>query len=579
MISIHLDEPKALKDNILISYSAFITFNYDPMIVKYMQDLSIRSYDPADKSWEIPVENIINLCNTFSDQEIVISGKYVEIKDFNQLVEIPEDYVFKVKPFTHQLDGIKFGLSVDKFILGDQQGLGKTAEIIHLASCRKDVKHCLIICGVNSIKYNWQEEIAFHSNEKSMVLGSRKKRDGSYRDGSFKEKMEDLNNLPDDVKFIITNIETIRAGVIKTYKERNGRPTKVLYNFPIADKLCELCDNDEIQMIAFDEAHKCRNTGSQQGQAMLQLHSKYMIAATGTPLVNNPLDLFFPLKWLGYENGELFTFQRQYCVMGGFNKSEILGYKNLDNLKELLHKIMIRRLKEEVLDLPEKIHTTQYIDMTPNQAKIYGEVQQNLRDHLNVIIRSNNPLGKLIRLRQATDYTGLISDEIKESAKLDRMKEIVDELVLNDQKCIIYSEFVEVVKIVKDMLKDYNPACIIGEVAAADRRSEVDRFQTDPDCKVMVGTGGAMGTGLTMTAAQTVIFLDSPWARVIKDQYEDRAHRIGTKGTVNIITLVCKNTIDEAIENLVYKKGVMADSIVDNKNPADTKKFVETLIG
>ena len=101
---------------------------------------------------------------------------------------------------------------------------------------------------------------------------------------------------------------------------------------------------------------------------------------------------------------------------------------------------------------------------------------------------------------------------------------------------------------------------------------------TDSSCKVIIGTIGAMGTGLTLTAASTVIFLDSPWNRANKEQAEDRAHRIGTTSNVNIITLVCKDTIDERIEELINKKGAMADALVDGKVDFDRAEVIDFLL-
>ena len=115
--------------------------------------------------------------------------------------------------------------------------------------------------------------------------------------------------------------------------------------------------------------------------------------------------------------------------------------------------------------------------------------------------------------------------------------------------------------------KRYNPAIYTGQNKDV-REQEKDRFMTDSDCKVLLGTTGAMGTGLTLTAANTVIFLDEPWNRAIKDQCEDRVHRIGTKESPNIITIMCKGTIDERINDLVYKKG---------KNRENITRFINVL--
>lgn len=324
--------------------------------------------------------------------------------------------------------------------------------------------------------------------------------------------------------------------------------------------------------------HNCKDTTTQQGQAMLKLSAKYMISATGTPIMNNPIDSYFQLKWLGYETHSLYMFKQHYCIMGGYNNTEVIGYKNMNQLRELLAQIMLRRTKEEVFNLPEKIHTIEYVEMTPKQAKIYAEVHSDIKEHINKVMFANNPLATLIRLRQATGYTGILSEDIKESAKLDRMEDIVEELVANDKKCIVFSNWKNITDVAKERLEKYNPAYITGDTPNTERMNEVNRFQNDEECKVIIGTIGAMGTGLTLTAAQTVIFLDSPWNRALKDQAEDRAHRIGTKGTVNIITICCVNTIDARIEDIVYRKGLISDMLIDNKGNKVSMELVQQLL-
>ena len=135
----------------------------------------------------------------------------------------------------------------------------------------------------------------------------------------------------------------------------------------------------------------------------------------------------------------------------------------------------------------------------------------------------------------------ILSSQIKESAKLDRLEEIVEELVENGEKAIIFSNWTDMTGPTMERLRRFNPAIITGETK--DRKEQQERFMTDSRCKVIIGTIGAMGTGLTLTAASTVIFLDSPWNRANKEQAEDRAHRIGTTSNVNIITLVRKDTL------------------------------------
>lgn len=431
-----------------------------------------------------------------------------------------------------------------------------TKQTIDIAVARKkrgEIKRCLIICGVNGLKYNWESEIAVHSDEKSWILGTRYKRDGSTKIGSTNDKLADLKNPP-DCFFLITNIETLR-----------GLHTKKKY--PFADEINRLCKEGEIGMIVFDEAHKCKNPTAAQTAALIKLNADYKMALSGTFLMNSPLDLYVPLKWTGKISSSFYEYKKHYCLMGGFNHSEVIGYKNLDELREIMSQSMLRRLKTEVLDLPEKVRTVEYVEMTSKQSKIYDEIKDMLRREIDKIRLSNNPMSKLIRLRQATAWTGILSSQVQESAKMSRLVELTEEIVSKGEKCIIFSNWESVTSVIKDKLSKYNPAYITGSVDEDDRNKERDRFQKDPKCSVIIGTIGALGTGFTLTAAQTVIFMDSPWNRALKDQAEDRAHRIGTRGTVTIITLVTKDTIDEVIENIVYKKGAMSDRLIDGKMP------------
>ena len=569
MIDIKIDSPDKLKDNILVTKSAFVSFPYNGMIINYIKSLGIRVYHPDTRVWEIPVTSIIGLCNKFENEEIHISGVYEDLRKEQFEVDIPKDYTFKTKPFPHQLDGVRFGLNKKRFLLCDDQGLGKTKQIIDLVGClekTENINKVLIICGVNSLKYNWQSEIETHSDEKGWVLGTRyRKRTGKAYEGTNKDKLDDLNNLP-DCRYLITNIETLRAMAEKVSKTK--------YKFPIAEKLKELCDKGIISMIAFDECHKSKEPTSLQSRAMINVQAKYMVAMSGTPLMNKPLDLYFPLHWLGYEQHSFYQFKQHYCTLGGWGGSEIIGYKNLEEIRDLMSEVMLRRLKTEVLDLPEKIRKIEYVDMTPKQAQIYREVYSGVMSELQQIKFSNNPLSMMTRLRQATGWTGILSDTVQESAKMDRMLQLVEEITSSGQKVIIFSNWESMTSIAKQKLSTYNPAYITGDIKTDDRMNEVIRFQNDENCKVIVGTIGAMGTGLTLTAAQNVIFLDSPWNMALKAQAEDRAHRIGTQGTVNVITLVCKNTIDERIEELVEKKGHMAEALVDGKISVDDINFL-----
>jgi SNF2 family DNA or RNA helicase len=335
-----------------------------------------------------------------------------------------------------------------------------------------------------------------------------------------------------------------------------------------------------IGMAVVDEIHKCKNAQSQQGKAIHCLKTKFKLALTGTPLMNQAMDLYNIMKWLEVEKNSFYQFRARYCIMGGYVNYQIVGYKNMDELRTRFGKMMLRRKKDEVLNLPPKIRSTDYVDMMPKQAQLYKEVKNMLKANIKEIELNPNPLAMLIRLRQVTAHTSILSDSIAESAKMERLKEIVDELVENGHKAIIFSNWEEVAQIVKSELSQYNPAYITGSIK--DRQAEVERFQEDAKCKVIIGTVGAMGTGLTLTKASTVIFMDKAWNMATVEQAEDRAHRIGTTGTVNIISLVCKDTIDENIEAIVESKKFLAEELVDgasNGSKAEQLKLIYQILG
>ena len=564
MVYIEIAQPERLKPTSLSKLSAFVSFEYDSNLVSIIKSMGTRVYIPEKKTWEIPESAVPMLMSRLHDYDVLLRGE-MHHETPESHAQLPSGFVFTTKPYKHQMEGVIYGLEHESFLLGDDQGLGKTKEIIDLAMCRKQtdgLKHCLIICGINGNKYNWADEVKIHSKEDSWILGTRftKRPPIKMIEGSTKDKLEDLNNIPHQF-FWITNIETLRGG---SFKEKQGKRT--VTRFPIAEKIQELCDRGIIGMIAFDEAHKAKNPDSQQGKALLSIDCKGpKIPMSGTFVLNNPLDLYLPLKWAGFETHSFYAYKQHYCKMGGFGGKEIVGYKNLDELRSMVSKVMLRRVKGDVLDLPPKVHTIEWVDAYPEQKSLYKDVRDQVRDNIDKVKVHPDPLSEMLRLRQVTGYPGILSSTVTKSAKMDRMEELVEEEVSVGGKAIIFSNWSEMTNVIRHKLKKYNPAYITGEVGSVQRMEEKDRFQNDPNCKVMIGTIGALGTGFTLTAAQLVIFVDEPWNRGIKDQAEDRAHRIGTRGTVRVVTILTRDTVDEGVYNLVQKKGKMADLLVDGK--------------
>jgi SNF2 family DNA or RNA helicase len=265
--------------------------------------------------------------------------------------------------------------------------------------------------------------------------------------------------------------------------------------------------------------------------------------------------------------------------MGGYGGYEVVGYKNLDELTETLDTMMLRRLKEEVLDLPEKTLINEYVEMGKEQTKIYDMAHSDIMSNIDKLKMVNNPLAELIRLRQATGNPSILSDNILENAKFDRMEELVDDAVENGKKVVIFSNWTQVTNpAFKRLSKKYKGVMITGETKDNLRQEYVDKFQNDDKVKFIVGTIGALGTGLTLTAGTVEIFLDEPWNMALKEQAIDRCHRIGAKSNITIYTLICKGTIDERINSLVEKKGQMADILVDGKIEGDKNALINYLL-
>ena len=558
MITVKIDKANKMNGD----WALYVSFPYDNKIVEVIRDFPSRYWDKDNKQWELPFNKLGELTSQLSDYDFDISGKYIALE--KPKANIPDGFKFKTVPFEHQTVGFNFGLNNDNWLLGDEQGLGKTKQVIDIAVAKKlqkGYKHCLIVCGVNGLKWNWVNEISIHSDESAWILGQRFK-NHRIKIGSNADKLTDVKSLSKDKidsYFIITNVETLRDETI-------------------AKELSVLCENKTIGLVAIDEIHKCKNPSTQQGKGILKLQSECKIAMTGTPLMNHPFDLFIILKWLGYEKHAFYAFKQHHAIYGGYGGYEVMGYKNLGELQERLDEIMLRRLKSEVFDLPDKLHIDEYVEMTSKQKKIYDEATDDIKANIDQIKMANNPLAELIRMRQATGYTGILSSTIQESVKLDRMEELVEEAIDNGKKVVIFSNWTQMTDIIRQRLKNYSFGIITGETKDNERQSIVERFQTDDNTKIIIGTIGAMGTGLTLTAGTVVIFMDEPWNKALKDQAEDRCHRIGTTENITIYTLMCKDTIDERIHELVEKKGAMSDALVDGKINVSNSLILDFLL-
>jgi len=555
MIQVNIEKSKMINQ----PYSAFLTFKYDEQILQTVKSLSVRKYHPQDKRWEIEVEALDKLKKMLPHEKFIIQNNHTNRLSISE----SELTYFKSSPMQHQIECINFGLNNPKMIIGDEQGLGKTAESLYIAVLNKHYfhhRHTLILSCVNKLKWNWQKEAEQHTFEKAHVLGARYTQKGVAKAIRNEDKLADLKNIHafDDCYFLITNIESLR-------------------NEEIANRLVYLCSIGLINTIIVDEIHKCKNARSAVGQNLLRLSAPSCIALSGTLLINNPLDLYIPLRFIGVETMPEWQFRRRYqtyTVIKRFGEIRKIpnGYQNLDELQRKYQNYKIRRKKEDVLNLPDKIVTTEVLEMSESQKRIYEEVRTSLLKDVDKIKTCSNPLEKLTRLRQVTSMPSLITSSAVDNCKMERMEEIVEEIVLNGGKAIIYSNWAKVVVECVKRLKKYSPASITGKTV--DTESEKEKFMQSEKCKVIVGTIGAMGTGYTLTAATAVLFIDSPWTDAARMQAEDRAHRIGTSHSVNVIYLICKDTVDERVQKLVESKKRLSDILLDSENKQDILDYL-----
>lgn len=548
MISLNIEKSRMQKkgNSIYISITDTDDAEEEALLGEQLSSLpkiKERSYN----YFEVPIRYFHDVLDALSYWDLEITGdipkdvrEYIESRNrISQTESI--DFEFKTKPFEHQLESFEYAKEHPCFLLGDEQGLGKTKQAIDIAVSRKnEFSHCLIVCCVSGLKWNWAKEVEIHSDEKAHIVGSRVNRKGNLTIDGVKKRVDDLTQHHDEY-FLITNIETLRDKAFTSY-------------------LKELTRSGEIGMVVVDEIHKCKNPTSQQGKALHSLNSFYKIGLSGTPLLNSPVDTYNILKWIGVERHSFSAFKERYCVQDNFG--QVTGYRNLKELKNLVMDNMLRRTKEQVLDLPEKIRSVDYVDMSADQTKIYNEVRTKLIEDIDKVMLSNNPLAETIRLRQATGNPEVLTTKKVKSAKFERALEIIQECIENNQSVTVFSNWEKVISPFSEQVKSIAP-CYLVTGETDDKFEVIEQFTEDSKAAVICGTIGALGTGFTLTKATTVIFLDSPWTKGEKDQAEDRAHRIGATSTVSVITLVCKNTVDETIEDIVASKGEIADYIVD----------------
>lgn len=560
MICIVEKQKKKLSGNT----SLFISFDYNREIIDAIKSVDTYFYHADEKRWEVSLTSLAELLDRFVFIDDVVLKTLQEQQKKKE--EIQPSLKYKIKPFNYQLEDIKYGLNHDKFYLLLDPGLGKTAistciaeELHHL----ENIEHCLVICGIASLRDNWKKEIAKTSNLDCMIVGEKFNRNNRRVWMSISERVEQLLQ-PIKEFFIIINIESLESDEI----------IRALKNGP-----------NKIDMIIADELHKMSGTKAKRSNNMLELTAKHLIGMTGTLLVNSPISCYNSLVWLGFESKRTLTkFKRMYCVFKKFNSTskgdgQIVGYKNLDILQDEILSHGIRRRKSDTIELPELVEINEYLTMNDAQAKLYynlrDAVKKNSKTKDSVIkqcdkveLKISNLLALITRLRQVTTCPNVLTSENISSVKIERAESLVDEIVSTNEKVIIFSVFKEPLNLLKDKLSKYNPLLLTGDISDTEFSDNIDKFQEDEKYKVILATISKAGTGITLTKASYVIFLDESFTDAQNTQARDRAYRIGQNKKVTVYHLRCADTIDIDVEEITHNKMSLSDYMIDSQQSA-----------
>jgi SWI/SNF-related matrix-associated actin-dependent regulator 1 of chromatin subfamily A len=462
------------------------------------------------------------------------------------------------KLYQHQEDGIKFLLSRKGCILADDMGLGKSIQSI-IAAIESGAKKILIVCP-SATKINWQREINVFCGDTEIIDGKK------WNDGA---------------KFTIINFDILKNfHTLKSTKRRKeGEPEEIL-NRDLANAGYDLC--------IIDEAHYLKNNESIRGKIMVELSVKYNIETvwllTGTPVANRPMDFFNLLKIIKSPLAQNWKhYAVRYCEGKKFfrtlkngQKKQIWLTDGASNLEELANKtknIILRRLKTEVLDMPDKVVTPMYYELDKKQKKEYDllwddyvikkeligkKVKEDQKDLVELIL-----LRKFIAM-QAIPYT----------------IEMVENALEMGKKVIVFTSFTEELEEIHNHFRKISVKHN-GPMSTTMKQKSVDSFQNDPKVKVFVGNIKSAGVGITLTEGNVVIFNSFDWVPGNNEQAEDRAFRIGQKNDVNVYYQLFDNTISTKMWYMLNTKKDIIATIMNEKELTEdeiTTLLVDNLI-
>ena len=435
-------------------------------------------------------------------------------------------------PLEHQKESIQKLVENKKFILADDMGLGKTTSTI-IAALESGSKKVLIICPA-TLKINWKREIENYSDKPVYIAEGK--------------------NFSTDADFVIINYDIIK----------NFHDTKKKGESQILDA--------NFDLVVVDEAHYIKNATAQRTKLINDLVKKVdrLWLLTGTPMTSRPIDYFNLLSliespvaknWMAYAI--------RYCQgyqfnVGGRKVWNVMGASNLEELRDRTAGLTLRRLKENVLDLPDKIITPVYLRL---KSKMYEEIMGEYYDWYDKNPEESKSL--TVQFTKLTKIRQVIADE-----KISQTIELAENIVEQGKKVIIFCNFTDSLN---KICEHFGKAAVKvdGSMSKPERQHSVDSFQDSDKIKVFVGNIKAAGVGITLTAAEAVIMNDLSFLPSDHAQAEDRAYRYGQKNNVLVYYPIFENTIEGIIYDILNnKKQVIATVMGDNQNTTDAAEEI-----
>ncbi len=535
-----------------------VTFQYHPMLVKCVKRIPSARYHSDGNFWEVSSyhQSYLKLmeqwarANKFVTQVLWLTDDE-RVPTYEPLpmptLSVPHNLL--IEPYEFQREGIAYAVEKKRCIMGDEQGLGKTVEAIGVLTVTRALP-ALVICPA-SLKLNWQRELSKFGGLNAIVLDDSNQRTWQR---FFELKRADGRPCMD---VAIVNYESLKKFFVSRIR-REGRFTLKSVDFDPR--------KDLFRSVIIDESHKCKNVQTQQSKFVqgIAQGKEYILELTGTPVVNNNEDLIQQLRIMDRLNdfGGYGKFMQRYC--SGMNKSS-----HVKELNYYLRKYcFFRRLKKDVLtQLPDKTRT--YLVTDIDNRKEYRDAERDIIKYLREYQDADDE--KVQRtIRGAVMVKMGLLKQISARGKVDGAVDIIHNIVDGGQKLIVFCFLKEVVQALKREFRD--AVTVTGEDSVQAKQYAVDKFQTDERCKLIILNYRSGGTGLTLTAASNVLFVEFPWTYADCVQAEDRAHRNGQKNAVNCVYLLGKDTIDEYLYNLIQTKKDIANGVTGTEEATEEQR-------